>query len=944
MATNVVFNGVTYSVPAANEEGWQSLSNYLIALAGASVSGGSQSLAVRIAGTATVTAATSDAVILINFAGAVTVNLPAGVDKQILWIGDISGAAETNNITINRAGTNTIFGGTSYTLNQNNQVACFIFSVANGNWNRVAESKLPANGAAATLLKSDGTKLLYAKLVDADVATAAAIARSKVASGTANHVVINDGTGVLSSEAQLAVSRGGTGLSALGSAFQSLRVNAGGTALEYSSVGTGDVTGPASSINNGVVLFSGTTGKILKDSAILSTDLVLTTGNQTIGGIKTFSSGAVISATTNQLVFGTTNTVTITSPAPAASRVHTIPDVISANFVMSEGAQSINGAKTFASSVTISPTTNQLVFGVTNTTTITSPAPVASRVYTIPDAGGAASFVMNAGTNTIAGTLTLPATVSYTSAGSIVKSGVGALTITNASAAGLTFAGTGTVSAPTGTYTLAGLSLGNVFTVAQTISAATNQIVLGTTNTTTINSAAPAASRTYNIIDAGGAADFVMTAGSQTLTSKTLTAPILSTHADYTNIATPATPGAGVLRVYSKSDSRLYRVDSTGLEVAIGGGLDPVERSTTLNPAVVGTLYVCNTSAGGFTITLPTGSSKASIGFLDARETFATNNLTIAPATGQAIDGQAVNETLVLDVSGSWVILTWSVSDSRWVIQSAAPGSSNQAIVQNGNVLGATMTVGTNDNFGVDIRTNGTTKVSVGTAGDVTLGPTSGLTTPHIFRNQATTDYVARFDNTGGGAGSTARILLASSGTNAQAKMVFSPTGTGTSNIQFLNSTGWQFENTAGTVIASQTDAGAVTLSQIHNRTDGNINSGRYTPTLTGVTNIVSAGTAASCHYTRVGNIVTVAISISTITTTSAGASTQLDASLPIASNLTGFSDALGGGGVVRLTATISSAPVVVEANATNDRFSFYWVSPVTTAVSLYITAQYEVK
>lgn len=739
MATNIVFNGVTYSVPAANEEGWQSLSNYLIALAGASVSGGSQSLAVRIAGTATVTAATSDAVILINFAGAVTVNLPAGVDKQILWIGDISGAAETNNITINRAGTNTIFGGTSYTLNQNNQVACFIFSVANGNWNRIAESKLPANGAAATLLKSDGTKLLYAKLVDADVATAAAIARSKVASGTANHVVINDGTGVLSSEAQLAVSRGGTGLSALGSPFQSLRVNAGGTALEYTSVGGGDVTGPASAVNNGVVLFNGTTGKILKDSAILSTDLVLITGNQTIGGTKTFSSGAVISAITNQLVLGTTNTVTITSPAPAASRVHTIPDVISANFVMSEGAQSVNGAKTFASSVTINPTTNQLVFGVTNTTTITSPAPAASRVYTIPDAGGAASFVMTAGTQTIAGTLTLPATVNYTSAGSIVKSGVGALTITNASAAGLTFAGTGTVSAPTGTYTLAGLSLGNVFTVAQTISATTNQIILGVTNTTTINSAAPAASRTYNIIDAGGAADFVMTAGSQTLTSKTLTAPILSTHVDYTNIATPATPGAGVLRVYSKSDSRLYRVDSTGLEVAIGGGLDPVERSTALNPAVVGTLYVCNTSAGGFTITLPTGSSKASIGFLDARETFATNNLTIAPATGQAIDGQAVNETLVLDVSGSWVILTWSVADSRWVIQSSAPGSSNQAIVQNGNTLGAAMTIGTNDNFGLNFETNGTTKIAIGTAGDSTIGPASNSSLNHQFNGASVT-------------------------------------------------------------------------------------------------------------------------------------------------------------------------------------------------------------
>lgn len=48
-------------------------------------------------------------------------------------------------------------------------------------------------------------------IVNADVSAAAAIARSKLASGTADHVLINDGSGVMSSEAVLNVSRGGTG-------------------------------------------------------------------------------------------------------------------------------------------------------------------------------------------------------------------------------------------------------------------------------------------------------------------------------------------------------------------------------------------------------------------------------------------------------------------------------------------------------------------------------------------------------------------------------------------------------------------------------------------------------------------------------------------------------------------------------------------------------------
>jgi hypothetical protein len=49
-------------------------------------------------------------------------------------------------------------------------------------------------------------------IVDADVNASAAITRSKIAAGTAAHVVINAaGTGLFSSEAQLANSRGGTG-------------------------------------------------------------------------------------------------------------------------------------------------------------------------------------------------------------------------------------------------------------------------------------------------------------------------------------------------------------------------------------------------------------------------------------------------------------------------------------------------------------------------------------------------------------------------------------------------------------------------------------------------------------------------------------------------------------------------------------------------------------
>lgn len=66
-----------------------------------------------------------------------------------------------------------------------------------------------------------------------------------------------------------------------------------------------------------------------------------------------------IPAVTNQIVLGTTNTVTLTSPAPAASRVYTIPDVLAnAFFVMTEGTQTINGAKTFGNAIDTSAVTH----------------------------------------------------------------------------------------------------------------------------------------------------------------------------------------------------------------------------------------------------------------------------------------------------------------------------------------------------------------------------------------------------------------------------------------------------------------------------------------------------------------------------------------------------------------------------------------------------------
>ncbi len=91
---------------------------------------------------------------------------------------------------------------------------------------------LTLSGFGTGIVHANASGVLSSSLiVDGDVSSSAAIARSKIASGSANHVVINDGSGNLSSEAALSVTRGGTGLSTLTSG--QLLVGAGTSAVTF---------------------------------------------------------------------------------------------------------------------------------------------------------------------------------------------------------------------------------------------------------------------------------------------------------------------------------------------------------------------------------------------------------------------------------------------------------------------------------------------------------------------------------------------------------------------------------------------------------------------------------------------------------------------------------------------------------------------------------------
>lgn len=151
------------------------------------------------------------------------------------------------------------------------------------------------------------------------------LARSNIATGTANHVLINDGTGAMSSEATLSTSRGGFGQSM--SAATGYVKFGGGNVVSIGNIANSDTTATSSNVASAIVARSAS--------------------NQiTVGVVAT-------AATSNQLILGVINTTTITAPAPSASRVVTIPDGgTNSSFVLTEGAQTINGSKTFVGSQT----------------------------------------------------------------------------------------------------------------------------------------------------------------------------------------------------------------------------------------------------------------------------------------------------------------------------------------------------------------------------------------------------------------------------------------------------------------------------------------------------------------------------------------------------------------------------------------------------------------
>ena len=100
----------------------------------------------------------------------------------------------------------------------------------------------------------------------------------------------------------------------------------------------------------------------------------------------------------------------------------------------------------------------------------------------------------------------------------------------------------------------------------------------------------------------------------------------------------------------------------------IAGGFTWVVKTTTYTGVANDGIFA-DTSGGAWTLTMPTGSLGDEIGVVDYAGTFDTNNLTIAPASGEKIQGEAADTTLTCAVERSGFTLVYSGASQGWLLK-----------------------------------------------------------------------------------------------------------------------------------------------------------------------------------------------------------------------------------------------------------------------------------
>jgi hypothetical protein len=241
-----------------------------------------------------------------------------------------------------------------------------------GNVSNVATA-VTASGDV-TVSNTGDVQIVAGAISDTEVNASAAIARTKLASGTADHVIINNGSGVLSSEAQLATTRGGTGVSS------SATFPASGTVAVVPGAGVVKSNGTVLSSSNidlatevtGILpVANGGTGSSTQNFVDLTTA-------QTVDGIKTLNDSIAL-PDTNDASTGNVDALTITDRAAirltgAVTNLRGIAAGVNGQLLL---VRNVSGADISVLNDNATPTAaNRILTGTNGTLTLTNNASI----------------------------------------------------------------------------------------------------------------------------------------------------------------------------------------------------------------------------------------------------------------------------------------------------------------------------------------------------------------------------------------------------------------------------------------------------------------------------------------------------------------------------------------------------------------------------------------
>jgi hypothetical protein len=469
----------------------------------------------------------------------------------------------------------------------------------------------------------------------------------------------------------------------------------------------GSVTGLTSfSVND-----NGSNDLAIASSSSLTADRTLTVNvndaNRTLDMAGNVSFGGIVSMANNfttiganPLTFTTTGTTSLTLPTSGTlittTAAQTLTNKTLTQPVITDASLSINDTAT-PNSLNLVSTSAPLL---TADRTLTIDVSNADRTIDLAGNLSLSADLTTSGGNAITFTTTGPTSITLPTTGTMITAPVslttqvsGTLPVANGGTNSSTALTNGKIMVSSAGAIVEGASSSDPSFNSETLTASANQLVLGTTNTTTLNAIAPVASRIYTFQDAGGNANVAL-----------MSAPYVIGDLPYASSTTQLDRLAGV---------------ATGNSLISGGvGAAPIWGKIGLTTHVSGTLAIDNGGTGLTTTPLNgrlligngTGYTLAN---LTAGAGVTINN----SAGGIEIIANSTTAATEYDTPGSY---TYAIpAGTKWlnvILQGAGSGGGGGSYFAGGNsgVSGAGGSAGMTRFLKIAVASNTTASIVVG--------------------------------------------------------------------------------------------------------------------------------------------------------------------------------------------------------------------------------------